>query len=155
MQRAESLYNCQTTAGSERTDGVVLALISWWILRGGLADIEAVADSCSWESLQVKRDDALGEAVLAVRDYGRELLQAAHADASMAHLLRMLELGPETPLPADLRGNFQQGSPRILRWRLEGMIGQRLQDCGWWKRNERRIKKERDKFKSVLKVMES
>jgi hypothetical protein len=155
MQAPDTFFNANTNVGVDRVDGLVVAMISWWIFRGGLADICEVADTCSFEALDVKRDDTLGQIILAKRDYCQEMIRAVHENLEMCHLLRLLKFQPGTPIPASLSGDYGAGAVRLIRYRMEAFVGHQLQFCGWWDRNEKRIKKERAQFKYVKKVMES
>lgn len=153
LQRVRGQFQHDTNAGAERTEGVCIMLVSSWIADGGLRLLEEVADQCNFEALDVKRDDTLGEIVLAKHSFDQELLDYLWKQPITSHMCEGLGLSRTERLPDTLRGNYVRGPARTLRYILERYIGYHLQE--WWSKNEKRIKKERENYKRVKAVMES
>ncbi len=164
---ADKLFDGKTSASSDRIHGVVAAMVSWWILRGGLDGIDAVADRCEFETIALKTDDAVGRMVIAEHDYVREMLEAVDADASMSHLLRLIgvssrdRVAPCSEYVQKVQSVYNKVAPDgdtaryVVRYRMEYSVGRHLTGCGWWKRNRGRIKRARDGLRAVHQVMES
>ncbi len=153
LARVRGQFQHDTNAGAQRCEGVCIALVSAWVASGGLDSLEEVADQCDFSTLDVRRDDRLGEFILARRDYGVEMLRWMWKDPTCAHMLETLSITRRDALPETLRDGFSRSAVRTLRYILERIVGYHLHD--WWAQNEKRLKKERENFKRVRMVMDS
>lgn len=134
---AAELFATSSSASEDRIDGVTIMLIDWWLENSEVpARFESVADVCSFESLPIKKDDAIGRIVLQERDFRKEFEREIAKDPGLFHIFKIVST-------AD-RAKFDE----IFGWRFASAVGQKLLDSGWWDKNEKRIQKERKSFKT-------
>ena len=144
------LFNTNTNAGCLRIEGVIISLIEWWVQVGGLENLKAVADACNFEAIEVKRDDKIGEIVNKHHNFMQDFVNSLKRNPGLWSQLMMI-------YRTGVKSNYYDvgivGQMLTHRFNLE--VGHQLVKSGWWKENQSKIKKQREQFKMVRKIMES
>ncbi len=154
MKAPKDWFSEKTTAGMLRKEGVVSSFVVWWVAQGGLDEVEAVADSCSWGDLRSKSASNIGVRVLIKRNYVAEMIAAVLADPVMCLVAEHADIGPKTS--TDRPGEKEWQYPPRLLWEVVAKcVGSFLLERGWWDRNEERIAEARRNVKTVKTVMTS
>ena len=148
MGKPKDLFNEATNDAGVRTEGIIVAMIEWWIdAKGGLSNLESIADQCNFEAIEKKSPDVVAKLLFAKYDWKKDFLEVFQRDQSYFYKL-LLPDGHK-----NLESNREHFN-RIVDWRLPNAVAYRL-FTGWWVKHDKRIKKERDNYKRVQYVMES
>ena len=150
MGNPKELFNGTANDAGLRTEGIITAMIEWWIdVKNGLANLEAVADKCSFEAILIKCADEVTKILFEKYDYKTAFLTAWKQDPNNVYFYDMiLPIGHKNH---DVNLAFFN---QIVDQRLPYAVAHRLFTT-WWPKHDKRIKKERENYKRVQRIMES
>jgi hypothetical protein len=164
QSQRNNLFDTSNT-GNARLEGLMIAMIEWWIQYHALdEDLRKTADGCDFSHMQLQKDDNIGRIVLQNSNYWKRFLNDVNRDPAMALMMKIvMEPSEDNFHPSFVQtvhsGSIQSAIDSVVEritssfhYRFENAIGYRLFVIGWWKENEKRIKKERANFKAVAKI---